>query len=176
MGLGLYSLKGWEVTIPTCSLAHVCLCRAIQPCSLTQGLCIRISGVTKEEWGTVAASLEWNEGTGIIGVMCLSFPGGSTGTKSACNAWDLGSKPGLGRSAGEGRGYPLHYPGLENSLGYTVHGGHKELDTTEQLALSNGLDVHISSFWNRLLKNSSHTVKALSKLRSTLGASLVAQR
>ena len=35
---------------------------------------------------------------------------------------DLGSIPGLGRSPGEGNGYPLQYSGLENSMDYTVHG------------------------------------------------------
>ena len=42
--------------------------------------------------------------------------------ESACNAGDLGSIPGLGRSPGEGKGYPLQYSGLENSMDYTVHG------------------------------------------------------
>ena len=37
------------------------------------------------------------------------FPGGSTGKELACNVGDLGSIPGLGRSAGEGMGYPLQY-------------------------------------------------------------------
>ena len=35
--------------------------------------------------------------------------------ESACNAGDLGSIPRLGRSPGEGKGYPLQYSGLENS-------------------------------------------------------------
>ena len=43
------------------------------------------------------------------------FPGGSAGKESACNVGDLGSVPGLGRSPGEGKGYPLQYSGLENS-------------------------------------------------------------
>ena len=42
------------------------------------------------------------------------FPGGSDGKESACNAGDLGSIPGSGRSPGEGLGYPLQYSGLEN--------------------------------------------------------------
>ena len=37
-------------------------------------------------------------------------------------AGDLGSIPGLGRSPGEGKGYPLQFSGLENSMDYTVHG------------------------------------------------------
>jgi len=50
------------------------------------------------------------------------FLGGSAGRESACNAVDLGSIPGLGRSPGEGKGYPLQYSGLENSMDCTVHG------------------------------------------------------
>jgi len=44
-------------------------------------------------------------------------PCGSAGKESACNAGDLGSIPGLGRSPGEGKGYTLQYSGLENSMG-----------------------------------------------------------
>ena len=43
----------------------------------------------------------------------LGFPCGSAGKESAYNAGDLGSIPGLGRSHGEGKGYPLQYSGLE---------------------------------------------------------------
>ena len=50
------------------------------------------------------------------------FPCGSTGKESAYNVGDLGSIPGLGRSPGEGKGHPLQYSGLENSMDYTVHG------------------------------------------------------
>ena len=46
----------------------------------------------------------------------LGFPGSSADKESACNAEDLGSIPGLGRSFGEGNGYPLQYSCLENSM------------------------------------------------------------
>ena len=46
----------------------------------------------------------------------MGFPGNSDGKDSACNVEDLGSIPGLGRSPGEGNGYPLQYSGLENSM------------------------------------------------------------
>ena len=52
----------------------------------------------------------------------LGFPDSSDGKESTCNAGDLGSTPGLGRSPGEGKGYPLQYSGLENSMGHIVHG------------------------------------------------------
>ena len=48
--------------------------------------------------------------------LCMGFPGSSDGKESACNVGDLGSIPGLGRSPGEGKGYPLQYSGLENSI------------------------------------------------------------
>ena len=52
----------------------------------------------------------------------LGFPCGSAGKESACNAGDLGLIPGLGRSPGAGKGYPLQYSGLENSMDFIVHG------------------------------------------------------
>ena len=53
-----------------------------------------------------------------ICTMSLGFPCGSAGKESACNEGDLGSIPGLARSPGKGKGYPLQYSGLENSMDY----------------------------------------------------------
>ena len=66
----------------------------------------------------------------------LGFHYGSAGKESARNAGDLGSTPGLGRSPEEGKGYPLQYSGLENSMDCMSAWGGKELDTTERLSLS----------------------------------------
>ena len=52
----------------------------------------------------------------------LGFPYHSAGKESACNVGDLSSIPGLGRSPGEGKGYPLQCSGLENSMDCIVHG------------------------------------------------------
>ena len=52
----------------------------------------------------------------------MGFPGGSAGEESVCNADYLGWIPGLGRSPGEGKGDPLQYSGLENSMDCIVHG------------------------------------------------------
>ena len=52
----------------------------------------------------------------------MGFSFGSVGKESTCNAGDLGSIPGLGRSSGEGKGSPFQYSGLENSMDCTVHG------------------------------------------------------
>ena len=54
---------------------------------------------------------------------------------STCSAGELGLIPGLGRSPGEGKGYPLQHSGLENSMDYIVHGV-TESDRTERLSLS----------------------------------------
>ena len=50
------------------------------------------------------------------------FPGSSAGKEYACNAGDPGSIPGSGGSPGDGKGHPLQYSGLENSMDRTVHG------------------------------------------------------
>ena len=65
-------------------------------------------------------------------LIIATFPCGSAGEESACNVGDLGSIPGLGRSPGEGKGYPLQYTGLENSMDCIVHGV-----TKSQTQLSN---------------------------------------
>ena len=50
------------------------------------------------------------------GSLPLGFPGGTDGKASTCNAGDLGSSPGSGRSPGEGNGNPFQYSCLENSM------------------------------------------------------------
>ena len=59
----------------------------------------------------------------IVGSLQTSrgFPGSLAGKESACSVGDLGSIPGLGRSPGGGKGYPLQYFGLENSMDCVVH-------------------------------------------------------
>ena len=63
----------------------------------------------------------------LISTKEMGFPGGSDDRESACNAGDLGSIPGSGRSPGEGNDNPLQYSYLENSVNRgvwqaTVHG------------------------------------------------------
>ena len=76
-------------------------------------------------------SLVWN----------YSIPGSSAGKESTCNAGDLGSIPGLGRSPAGGHDNPLQYSCLEHpheqrSLAGYSPWSHKELDTTELKWLS----------------------------------------
>ena len=51
-----------------------------------------------------------------------ALPINSDGKESTCNAGDPGLLPGLRRSPGDEKGYPLQDSGLENSMDYTVHG------------------------------------------------------
>ena len=60
---------------------------------------------------------------------------GSAGKESTWSVGDLDLIPGLGRAPGEGKGYPLQYSGLENSMDCIVHGV-AESDMTEQVSLS----------------------------------------
>ena len=58
----------------------------------------------------------------ISSCVIISFSESSVGKESASNAGDSCSISGSGRSAGEGKGYPLHYSGLENSMDCEAHG------------------------------------------------------
>ena len=58
----------------------------------------------------------------LIDIRLAGFPDSSAGKELAHNVGDMGSIPGLGRSPGEGKGYPLQYSGLENSMDCIVHG------------------------------------------------------
>ena len=69
-----------------------------------------------------------------------AFLCGLTGKESACNARDLGLIPGLGRSPGKGKGYPLQYSGLENSMHCIAHG------VTKSRTLLGNFHVHFSLY------------------------------
>ena len=71
----------------------------------------------------VKLSLKWSHLNHLL--QLKGFPCGSAGRESACNEGDLGSISGLGRSPGEGKGYPLQYSGLENFMDCIVHGDAK---------------------------------------------------
>ena len=84
----------------------------------------------------------------------MGFPGSSAGKESACNAGDSGLIPGLGRSPGEGIGYPLPYswaflvaqvvknpPAMQGSPW-----GRKESDTTERLSTTAHSTMKMFSF------------------------------
>ena len=62
------------------------------------------------------------------------FSNSSVDKESACNVGDLDLIPGLGRSPGERKGYPLQYSGLGDSMDCIVVHGVTESDTTEQLS------------------------------------------
>ena len=65
--------------------------------------------------------------------------GSSVSKESTCNAGDPASIPGLGRSPGEGLGYPLQYSGLENSMDCIVHGVAKSWTLLSDFRFSDNL-------------------------------------
>ena len=85
----------------------------------------------------------------LCNLLIHSFPNGSAGKESVCNAGDLGSIPGLGRSPGEGKGYSLQYSSLENCMDCIVHGV-----TKSQTRLRNSLSplltftLYVHTHWN----------------------------
>ena len=82
----------------------------------------------------------------------LGFPFGSASKESACSVEDLGLIPGLGRSPGEGKGYPLQPTDLENFMDCIQYMGLQELDMS---------DFHIEIFGNKNLPQESLSSKLL---------------
>ena len=80
------------------------------------------------------------------------FPCGSAGKESACNAGDPGLIPGLGRSPGAGKGYPVQYSGLENSIDRIVQGVIKSRTRLNDLHLIRGAEY----MWGCTLGVSTH--------------------
>ena len=81
----------------------------------------------------------------------MGFPDSSVGKESACNAGDPSLIPGSGRSHGEGKGYPLQYSGLENSMDCIV------LGVAKSQTWLNDFHFHIftkngSVMWNRRIR------------------------
>ena len=86
----------------------------------------------------------------------LGFPCDSAGKESVCNMGDLGSIPGLERSPEEGKGSPLQYSGLEDSMNCIVYG-----ITKSQTQLSN---FHFLYFFHA--SNSINIIRIIFSLKS----------
>ena len=103
----------------------------------------------------------------------MGFPGGSDGKESACSEGDLGLIPGLGRSPGEGNGYPVPFSGLENSMDCIVIGAAKSWTQSSMIEVANlkywwtticlpvpfiikSLNWRCWESWNLMLRNSNH--------------------
>ena len=97
----------WKILLPDSSVGKESACNAGDPC-----IPVFNSWVGKIPWRRDRLPTP----------VFMGFPCGSAGKESTCNVGDLGSIPGLRRSPGERKGYPLQYPGRENSMDYTVHG------------------------------------------------------
>ena len=129
------SLDGREVQ----GEMDTCACMAESLCHSSETITILLISYTliqnKRFFKNSVLRKSWANKINKMTTMKKGFPGGSDGKEFACNAGDLGSIPGLGRSPGHGN--PLQYSCLENPMDrgawwVTVHGV-TELDTTEQL-------------------------------------------
>ena len=101
--------------LPLINLYAVC-------CSLRNNIYLSNIMLSPKTWDYLRDINNSQPSLQLGGALKLGFPCGSAGKEFACNAGDLGSVPVLGRSLGEGKGYPLQYSGLKNSMDYTVHG------------------------------------------------------
>ena len=86
----------------------------------------------------------------------LGFPGGSDEKESACNARDLGPIPGLGRSPGKGKGYPLQYSCLEKPMD---RGAWRATSTGSQIIRHNRSDLAAHTPTPRHSGEKRHNVK-----------------
>ena len=109
-----------------------------------------------------------------------TFPGGSVSKESACNAGELGSIPGLGRSHGEGNGNPLcQYSFLENphgqrSLAGYSQWGRKESDMTACLSTAQHRSWWVIKYlWASILQSRYYHIRYIENIaKSKCGASL----
>ena len=106
---------------------------------------------SNEHPGLISFRMDWLDLLAVQGTLMsllqhhsskACFPCGSAGKESACNVGFLGAVSGLGRSPGEGKGYPLQYSGLENSMDCIVLGVAKS-----QTRLRNFHSLHWFPLW-----------------------------
>ena len=96
------------------------------------GVCLQCRRLRFNSW---VWKIRWRSNK-LPNPLFLGFPCGSAHKESACNAGDLGLIPGLGRSPGEGKGYPLQYSGMENSMDCVAHGVTKSRTQLSRFSLS----------------------------------------
>ena len=101
----------------------------VMQASLAAQLVKNLSAMQRTQFNSWVEKIFWRRDR-LHTPVFLGFPDGSAGKESACNEGVLGLLPGLGRSSGEGKGYPLH----SSILAWRIP--RKQSDTTEQLSLS----------------------------------------
>ena len=109
----------WIVSISTlCMQQSKNFCFLLIYFAFKRKYCTRATIITYDK---IIDSLIWRRPHLALGYP-LQYSWASLVAQSTCNVGDLGLIPGLGRSPGKGKGYPLQYSGLENSTDYTAHG------------------------------------------------------
>ena len=107
--------------LESCSTGWMSISRSRSACQVPYRSCQSVTAESERPPPSSGTQVQYNRErvlpllAGSIGRLTSGgFPGGSDGTRSACNVGDLGSIPGLGGSPGEGSGSPLQYSCLEN--------------------------------------------------------------
>ena len=106
----------------------------LRPCDMDLKPHIKVGPPPREWQASQVRKICWRRDR-LPTQIFLGFPGGSAGKESACSAGDLGLIPGLGRFPREGKGYPLQYSSLENSMDCILHGVKKSWTQLERLSL-----------------------------------------
>ena len=89
--------------------------------SLVAQLVKNLPAIRRTQFDSRVGKIHWRRDR-LPNPVFLGFPSGSDGKEYTCNVGELGLIPGLGRSPGKGKGYPLQYSGLENSMDRVHHG------------------------------------------------------
>ena len=108
--------KGRPFTLRYCGWRASLIAQLIKSATAMQVTPVQSLGLNP--W---VVKMHWRRGR-LLTPVFLGFPCGSAGKRICLQCRRLGFYPGLGRSPGEGKGYPLQYSGLKNSMDYTVHG------------------------------------------------------
>ena len=111
----------------------------------------------------------WILGKDTVYLEWTGFPCGSAGKESASSVGDLGLIPGLGRPPEEGKGYPLQYSGLENSMDRIAHGVVESRTWLSDFHFTSSSRMNIDVLIIQLFPSGATFFKDLTHMTTTIG-------
>ena len=119
LSTGFSRQEYWSgLPFPSPIYLSICVCGCV--CVVCVCVCVCVC-VYRPQLDSCVGKIPWRMDR-LPTPIFLGFPCDSASKESTCNAGNLGSISGLGRSPGEGKGYSLQYSDLENSMDCRVHG------------------------------------------------------